>query len=100
MDCILQRGSGGYLRTDGNNVDSETCDTFLERALQNKNHSLRKTLHVQSISHWAPVCIGPYSQANVLRSSLVFMAGMIGLVPQSMSLIKPAPSSGLSGWEV
>jgi len=100
MDCILQRGSGSYLRIDGNNVDSETCDTFLEKALQNKNHSLRKTLHVQSISHWAPVCIGPYSQANVLRSSLVFMAGMIGLVPQSMSLIKPAASSDLSDWEV
>ena len=23
----------------------------------------RKTLHVQSISHWAPANIGPYSQA-------------------------------------
>jgi len=102
MDCILQRGSGGYLRSDGNTSgDGEKCDTFLEKALQNKHHSLRKTLHVQSISHWAPVCIGPYSQANVLRSSLVFLAGMIGLVPQSMTLIEPAASSSdVSDWEV
>jgi len=98
MDCILQRGSGGYLRSSSN-VDGDKCDTFLEKALQNKNHSLRKTLHVQSISNWAPVCIGPYSQANVLRSSLVFLAGMIGLVPQSMKLIQPTYSE-LTSWEV
>ncbi|KAL7534581.1 hypothetical protein ACHAXR_006690 [Thalassiosira sp. AJA248-18] len=99
MDCILQRGSGGYLRSDGNSGGSEECDTFLEKALQNKHHSLRKTLHVQSISHWAPVCIGPYSQANTLRSSLVFLAGMMGLVPQSMTLIQP-DTPDVAGWEV
>jgi len=98
MDCILQRGSGGYLRSN-NDIDGDKCDTFLKKALQNKNHSLRKTLHVQSISNWAPVCIGPYSQANVLRSSLVFLAGMIGLVPQSMKLIQPTDSEPTS-WEV
>jgi len=98
MDCILQRGSGGYLRSSSD-VDGDKCDTFLEKALQNKNHSLRRTLHVQSISNWAPVCIGPYSQANVLRSSLVFLAGMIGLVPQRMKLIQPTDSETTS-WEV
>jgi len=45
------------------------------------------------------VCIGPYSQANSLRSSLVFLAGMIGLVPQNMTLIKPT-SSDVSSFEV
>lgn len=99
MDCMLQRGSGGYLRSSNNDIDGDKCDTFLEKALQNKNHSLRKTLHVQSISNWAPVCIGPYSQANVLRSSMVFLAGMIGLVPQSMKLIQPTDSETTS-WEV
>ena len=104
MDCILQRGSGGYLRSDSSrnsDDDGVKCDTFLKQALQNKHHSLRKTLHVQSISCWAPVCIGPYSQANALRSSLVFLAGMIGLVPQSMTLIQPSPSTdNVTGWEV
>lgn len=27
----------------------------------------RRVLHVQSISHWAPTCIGPYSQVNSVR---------------------------------
>ena len=98
MDCILQRGSGGYLRSDGESLDKGS-DSFLKQAFQNKHHLLRKCLHVQSISHWAPVCIGPYSQANTLRSALVFLAGMIGLVPERMTLIEPK-SSGVSGWEV
>mmetsp|Transcript_14354 Transcript_14354/g.22147 ORF Transcript_14354/g.22147 Transcript_14354/m.22147 type:complete len:914 (+) Transcript_14354:104-2845(+) len=96
MDCILQRGSGGYLRSDGDSLDS---DSFMNQAFQNKHHLLRKCLHVQSISHWAPVCIGPYSQANTLRSAVVFLAGMIGLVPEKMSLIE-SESSEVSSWEV
>ncbi len=31
---------------------------------------LRRTLHVQSISAWAPSCIGPYSQVRVVAGSL------------------------------
>ncbi len=99
IDCILQRGSGAYLR-NGNITDNcDKCNTFFEKALQNKHNFLRKTLHVQSISRWAPVCIGPYSQANSLRSSIVLLSGMIGLVPQSMTLIEPA-SSDVSDFEV
>lgn len=45
----------------------------------------RDVLHVQSISKWAPCCIGPYSQAsNVL--GLLFLAGQIGLIPEKMIL--------------
>ncbi len=29
----------------------------------------RKTMHVQSVSHWAPANIGPYSQAVRVRLS-------------------------------
>lgn len=54
----------------------------------NPHHNLRSTLHVQSISHWAPICVGPYSQANTLRSSITFLAGQIGLVPATMNLIE------------
>jgi len=30
---------------------------------------------VQSISEWAPVCIGPYAQANTLEGVLIYVAG-------------------------
>ncbi len=92
MDCILQRGSGAYMRNGNITANCDKCNTFFEKELLNKHNFLRKTLHVQSISRWAPVCIGPYSQANSLRSSIVLLAGMIGLVPQSMTLIEPASS--------
>lgn len=38
--------------------------------------------------HWilAPVCVGPYSQTNTLRSALHFLAGQIGLKPSTMEL--------------
>ena len=51
----------------------------------------RRVLHVQSISHWAPCCIGPYSQATSLRH-LSFVAGQLGLVPSSMTF-------GNLGWQ-
>ncbi|KAK4003088.1 hypothetical protein OUZ56_004871 [Daphnia magna] len=50
---------------------------------------LKRSLHVQSISHWAPANIGPYSQC-VATGDLLAMSGQIGLIPGSMSLPKPA----------
>jgi enamine deaminase RidA (YjgF/YER057c/UK114 family) len=47
----------------------------------------RTTLHVSSLSRWAPLCIGPYSQANVLGDTLVLCAGQIGLDPASMQMV-------------
>ena len=35
----------------------------------------RSVLHVRSRSEWAPQCIGPYSQANVIFKALAFPAG-------------------------
>jgi enamine deaminase RidA (YjgF/YER057c/UK114 family) len=52
---------------------------------------VRDVLHVQSISEWAPTCIGPYSQANML-SGIHYQAGQIGLDPASMTLVP-------GGWE-
>ncbi|XP_065919160.1 uncharacterized protein [Dysidea avara] len=43
-------------------------------------------LHVQSISHWAPANIGPYSQACKV-GDVIFLAGQIGLVPGCMTLV-------------
>ena len=48
--------------------------------------SARTVLHVRSLSYWAPVCIGPYSQANVVDPGVVWVAGQIALDPASMKL--------------
>ena len=51
-------------------------------AYQGKKH----VLHVQSHSEWAPACIGPYSQCNMVNG-LLFMAGQIALFPATMKTI-------------
>ena len=48
--------------------------------------SARKSLHVQSVSCWAPACIGPYAQA-VTHLGLTHMAGVIGMVPATLDMI-------------
>ncbi|KAI9724541.1 MAG: hypothetical protein M1812_000609 [Candelaria pacifica] len=57
---------------------------------------IRKNLHVQSISYWAPANIGPYSQAISVPTGRsedyrpgysVYVAGQIPLVPASMELV-------------
>ena len=104
MDCAVQRGSGPYMRLagrgggDGGGGGREVS-SFVRARLLDGTHALRRCLHVQSISSWAPVCIGPYSQANVLCSSLVLVAGMIGLVPETMALIGPGEDAGVEAWE-
>lgn len=92
MDCMIQRGSGEYMILPDLNLDAiETLSVvnaqFIKEHKMNPHHKLRSTLHVQSISHWAPICVGPYSQANTLRSGLHFMAGQIGLNPGTMTLV-------------
>ncbi|XP_036449193.1 diphthine--ammonia ligase [Colossoma macropomum] len=52
----------------------------------------RDTLHVQSLSHWAPANIGPYSQA-VRVDEAVFCAGQIALVPCTMQILCQGPAS-------
>uniref|UniRef100_A0A3Q2QYS5 Diphthine--ammonia ligase n=1 Tax=Fundulus heteroclitus TaxID=8078 RepID=A0A3Q2QYS5_FUNHE len=47
----------------------------------------KEALHVQSLSHWAPANIGPYSQAFKVDET-VFCAGQIALVPCTMCLVK------------
>ncbi|XP_024389011.1 diphthine--ammonia ligase isoform X4 [Physcomitrium patens] len=47
----------------------------------------KQVLHVQSISCWAPSCIGPYSQATLHRS-ILHMAGQLGLYPPTMALVQ------------
>ncbi|KAI2510859.1 hypothetical protein MHU86_3480 [Fragilaria crotonensis] len=80
LDCIVQTGSGDFMR------GKASGNVYSEAALQTKTSELRHVLHVQSISHWAPVCVGPYSQVNTIRSGLHFIAGQIGLDPPLMKL--------------
>ena len=51
----------------------------------------RKVLHVQSISLWAPSCIGPYSQASTVNG-LVHCAGQIPLEAGTMVLVPGEPA--------
>nr|XP_028577484.1 diphthine--ammonia ligase isoform X1 [Podarcis muralis] len=46
----------------------------------------KQVLHVQSISHWAPANIGPYSQC-VQVGDVLYCAGQIALVPCTMQLV-------------
>jgi len=48
----------------------------------------REVLHVRSISLWAPVCIGPYAQANTLAELGMFtcVSGQIALDPATMQM--------------
>ncbi|TMW60109.1 hypothetical protein Poli38472_000151 [Pythium oligandrum] len=66
MDCFALRGSGV---------------TKLE-----KPRVQRDVLHIQSISAWAPNCIGPYSQANILHKSLILLAGQVAFQPETMQI--------------
>ncbi|WCJ43773.1 Diphthine--ammonia ligase [Euphorbia peplus] len=52
----------------------------------------KSVLHVQSISSWAPSCIGPYSQAT-LHKEMLHMAGQLGLDPPTMSLCNGGPTA-------
>lgn len=90
LDCMVQCGSGQYMRTlaTAGSTDIINDDPFpyTKAAHTTSTSVLRQVLHVQSISHWAPVCVGPYSQVNTLRSGLHFLAGQIGLKPACMTL--------------
>ncbi|KAL3647697.1 hypothetical protein CASFOL_008665 [Castilleja foliolosa] len=51
----------------------------------------KQVLHVQSISEWAPSCIGPYSQAT-LHKDVLYMAGQLGFNPPTMLLLEEGPA--------
>ncbi|XP_024132897.1 diphthine--ammonia ligase isoform X1 [Oryzias melastigma] len=57
-----------------------------EHSEENRFHQ-REALHVQSLSHWAPANIGPYSQALRVNEE-VFCAGQIALVPCTLQLLQ------------
>nr|XP_030130420.3 diphthine--ammonia ligase isoform X1 [Taeniopygia guttata] len=50
-------------------------------------HDEKLVMHVQSISHWAPASIGPYSQ-SIRVGDVLYCAGQIALVPCTMQLVR------------
>lgn len=88
LDFMIQLGSGQYMRSVAGSATTSlpAQSQYAIAAHATKTSKLRDVLHVQSISHWAPVCVGPYSQVNTLRSCLHLLAGQIGLVPSTMTL--------------
>ncbi|XP_074628267.1 uncharacterized protein LOC141886126 isoform X2 [Acropora palmata] len=58
---------------------------------QTPDATVREAMHVQSISHWAPANIGPYSQATKAGGT-IFVSGSIALFPPTMTII----SGGIS----
>ncbi len=55
----------------------------------------RDIMHVQSISEWAPCCIGPYSQAAHFGDCL-FVSGQLGLDPPKMQFTAKTVSEELA----
>jgi diphthine-ammonia ligase len=58
-------------------------------------HTPRVVLHVRSLSQWAPLCIGPYAQCNMVQlapADLLCVAGQIALDPWHMTLAPEAPA--------
>ncbi|QCD97390.1 Diphthine--ammonia ligase/Uncharacterized protein [Vigna unguiculata] len=69
-------------------IESGFSSAYIEVLVSNNKN--KKVLHVQSISCWAPSCIGPYSQAT-LHEGLLHMAGQLGLDPPTMNLCQGGP---------
>ncbi|XP_073979888.1 uncharacterized protein isoform X2 [Rhodnius prolixus] len=66
----------------GTGLNEQTPVLLIALAYAHQKH----TMHVQSISHWAPANIGPYSQA-IRVGDVIYVAGQIGLVPGTMNLV-------------
>lgn len=67
------------------------CQVIMEAvAFRPRNNDMENrchTMHVQSISHWAPANIGPYSQSTRV-GEIMYISGQIALVPGSMTIIE------------
>ncbi|CAM0142061.1 unnamed protein product [Umbelopsis sp. WA50703] len=57
-------------------------------ARRSSSQDSKQTMHVQGMSYWAPANIGPYSQ-SVITKELAFIAGQIGMIPNTLDLPQP-----------
>ncbi|XP_073828856.1 uncharacterized protein [Musca autumnalis] len=74
---------------EGSSEGGSSDDIMNTSSCSSTNDALckRHTMHVQSISHWAPANIGPYSQSTKI-GEITYISGQIALVPGSMTIIE------------
>lgn len=84
VEAVAVPGAGAAARATGTEF----------QALPWSGEPLRHVHHVQSQSRWAPLCIGPYCQANSVAGN-VLCAGQIGLDPATMALVDGGASAEL-----
>ncbi|GAQ84195.1 putative Endoribonuclease [Klebsormidium nitens] len=82
----LGAAGGGREERQAGAGEAETREAGERYGCAGEERPWKKVLHVQSISSWAPSCIGPYSQATSYNGRL-YMAGMLGLDPATMELV-------------
>ena len=115
--CDLGRGGWGEGEEEGEGGGGEVGEVFAAAAVvdvlglpppppppllllppsSSSSSMSRSALHVQSISPWAPACIGPYAQAVAVGGRLLRLAGQIGLDPWRMELVSSAAAGSGEG---
>uniref|UniRef100_A0A1A9ZLS4 Diphthine--ammonia ligase n=1 Tax=Glossina pallidipes TaxID=7398 RepID=A0A1A9ZLS4_GLOPL len=81
-----QRGRRSTISVNDTDVSSESQQAQNTSINNGELPNKRNTMHVQSISHWAPANIGPYSQSTKINE-ITYISGQIALVPGSMTII-------------
>lgn len=66
--------------------------TIIEVLLKRGDRPDVRSLHVQSLSEWAPPCIGPYSQF-VEDGGNVFISGVLPLFPPTANVLNGMPAA-------
>lgn len=73
-------------------LPSGNYGTVIEALVRRGDRVNVQSLHVQSLSEWAPPCIGPYSQF-VEEDGVVHVSGVLPLYPPTASILKGMPAS-------
>lgn len=66
-------------------VPDGNCGTTMEVLVRRGERKGAVYLHVQSLSEWAPPCIGPYAQ-YVEEDGMVYISGILPLYPPTASI--------------
>lgn len=72
-------------------VPRGNCGTTLETLVRRGKRENAFALHVQSLSEWAPPCIGPYAQF-VEEDNLIYISGVLPLHAPTASVAKGMPA--------
>ncbi|XP_065362972.1 uncharacterized protein LOC135956411 [Calliphora vicina] len=83
---LRRRATLSIQESEGSDDQSSMVNSY-SSSCTNDFQCKRNTMHVQSISHWAPANIGPYSQSTKI-DEITYISGQIALVPGSMTIIE------------